>query len=115
MEVEGRLRLRVYLACMSHVILPPSPSLSHPAPTQALAPIELNHPRPPCTPYTKPAKMATRTRGAKASLPDNRIDTLNREAVDASAAKQVFKAVSATLSLVRVSAYILHPPVDSRR
>ena len=55
------------------------------------------------TPYTKSVKMATRTRKAKASLLDDRIDILDRSAVEVSPAKQVFKTVSTTLALVRVS------------
>jgi len=54
--------------------------------------------------YTELAKMASRTReDARASLPDDRIDILNREAVKDSSAKQVFRTVGATLALVRVS------------
>jgi len=59
--------------------------------------------------------MATRTRKAEVSLLDDRIDVLNRNAVEVSSAKQVFRTVSATLALVRVSAPILHPPVDLHR
>ena len=60
--------------------------------------------RPACSPHTKPAKMATRTRKAKASLLDDRINILNKDAVEASPAKLVFKTVSTTLALVRVGA-----------
>ena len=59
--------------------------------------------------------MATRTRRAKVSLLDDRISILNQEAIEASPAKQVFRTVSATLALVRVSAPILRPPVVSHR
>ena len=90
-----------------------SAQASRKPPTQLLASLELNHRRPTSTPYTKPAKMATRTRNAKVSLLDDRIDILNRGAVDVSSAKQVFRTVSATLALVRVSTTILHPSVYS--
>ena len=68
--------------------------------TSLLAPFELG---PPGTPYTKPVKMATRTHKAKVSLLDDRIDVLNKDAAEASPAKQVFRTVSTTLALVRVS------------
>jgi len=48
--------------------------------------------------------MATRTRKAEASLLGDRIDILNRDAVELSAAKQIFRTVSTTLALVRVGA-----------
>ena len=48
--------------------------------------------------------MATRTRKAKESLLDDRINILNKDAVEASPAKQVFSTVSTTLALVRVGA-----------
>jgi len=65
----------------------------------------LNRHHPTSTPYTKPAEMAPRTRKAlRASLLDDKIDILNRDADEASSAKQVFRTVSATLALVRVSA-----------
>lgn len=57
--------------------------------------------------------MATHKRKAKMSLLDDRIEILNRDATEASSAKQVFKTVSSTLALVRVSATILHSYVDS--
>ena len=47
--------------------------------------------------------MATRKHKAKVSLLDDRIDILDGDAVGASPAKQVFKTVSTTLALVRVS------------
>jgi len=49
--------------------------------------------------------MATRTRKAEASLLGDRIDILNRDAVEVSAAKQIFRTVSTTLALVRVGAH----------
>ena len=58
---------------------------------------------PASTPHTRPEKMATRTRKAKVSLLDDRINILNNDAVEASPAKQVFRNVSTTLALVRVS------------
>jgi hypothetical protein len=51
--------------------------------------------------------MAARTRKVKVSL-DDRIDILNRNAVEASPAKQVFRTVGAILALVRVGALVLH-------
>jgi len=79
-------------------------------PTQPLAPLGLGRYHLTSTPHTKPAKMATRARKAKVS-----IDTLNRDAIEASSAKQVFGTVSTTLARVRVSTAILRPPVDSHR
>ena len=48
--------------------------------------------------------MATRTRRAKVLHINDKIDILNRNAVETFPAKQVFRAVSAILSLVRVGA-----------
>lgn len=96
------------LTCTNHVLAACNP----PVDTRLLVLIP-NHHRPTGTSYTKPAKMATRTRKAKVSLLDDRIDILNRNAVEASSAKQVFRTVSATLALVRVGAPILHPPAYS--
>jgi len=82
-------------------------------PPPRLAPLELNHHHPTIrTPHTKPAKMATRARKAKMSLLDYRIDILNRGAIEASSAKQVFETVGTILTLVRVSVAILRPSVD---
>ena len=67
----------------------------------------------PTTPYIEPVTMATRTHNVEASLLDDRIDALDRNAVEASPAKEVFRAVSAILALVRVSPLALRPPVDS--
>jgi len=82
-------------------------------PIQLLASLELNRHHPIGTPDSKPTKMATRE--AKVSLLDDRIDVLNRNAVEGSPAKQVFRTVSNTLALVRVSTRILRPPVNSHR
>jgi len=78
-------------------------------PAQLLALLELDYYRPTDTPHTKLTGMATRTCKAKASLPDDRIDISNRNAREASSAKQVFRAASAAIALVWVSAPILHP------
>jgi len=64
--------------------------------------IEPSHNRP--TGATKPVKMTTRTRKAKMSLLDDRIDILNGDAAKASTVKQVFRTVSTAIALVRVSA-----------
>ena len=56
--------------------------------------------------------MTTHTRNTKASLLDDKVTTLNRNAVDASPAKEVFKTVSAILALVRVSARVLRLSVN---
>jgi len=77
------------------------------SPTRLLAPLERNSHHT-GTSYTKPAKMITRTRMAKVST-----DTLNRDTTEASSTKQVFRTVSTTLALVRVSDLILHPPLYS--
>ena len=42
---------------------------------------------------------------------DNRINTLNRNAAEASPAQQVYRTTSAIIVLVRVSALVLLPPV----
>ena len=47
------------------------------------------------------------------SLLDDKIDTLNRIAVEAPLAKQVFRIVIAILALVRVSALFFPPSVNS--
>jgi len=57
--------------------------------------------------------METCTTMAKVPLLDDRIDILNRNAVEASAAKQVFRTVGVILALVRVSALVLRPPVNN--
>jgi len=46
---------------------------------------------------------------------DDRIDTLNRNVVDASPGCQVFRTVSAILVLTRVSIHILVSPKNSHR
>ena len=58
--------------------------------------------------------MATHTRRVKSSLFDDRIDILNRNAIEASPAKRVFGTVISILALVRVGALALHLSVDSR-
>lgn len=47
------------------------------------------------------------------SLLEGRVDALNRDAIETSPVKQVFKTVSATLALVRVSALVLDLPLNS--
>ena len=47
-------------------------------------------------------------REARVSFIDGKIDILNRDVVEASPAKRIFRTVSAILSLVRVGAPILH-------
>jgi len=61
------------------------------------------------SPPTVPHTMRTRTR----KLLDDRIDTLDRNAVYASPAQQVFRTVSAILALTRVCILVLVPPTDS--
>ena len=46
-------------------------------------------------------------------LLDDRIGTLNRNAVETSPAKPIFRTVGAILALIRVSALILRLPVNS--
>ena len=46
-------------------------------------------------------------------LLNDRIDILNRKAIDASPARQVLKTTSAILTLVRVSTLVPRSPVDS--
>ena len=48
--------------------------------------------------------MATRTRKAKALLFDDRLNILNKNVVETSPTKEVFRVVSAILALVRVGA-----------
>jgi hypothetical protein len=57
--------------------------------------------------------MATRTHKAKSPILDDKIDILNRNAGEASPAKQVFETVAAILALVRVSALVLRSSVNS--
>ena len=59
--------------------------------------------------------MATRTRRDKASALDDRMDILNRHAVEVSPAQQVFRTVTAILALVQVIAHILILPVYPHR
>ena len=54
--------------------------------------------------------MATRTAVAEAPL---RMDILDRNAVEASTAKQVFTTVGTILTLVQASTLILRPPANS--
>jgi hypothetical protein len=58
--------------------------------------------------------MATRTRTANASLFRDRINILNKNALEASPARQIFKTASAILALVRVSVLPPRPSADSR-
>ena len=60
-------------------------------------------------PYTKLAKMATYTLEAEVFYLDERGKFSNRNAVEASSAKQVFQTVSAALALVRVGFLVPHP------
>ena len=48
--------------------------------------------------------MATRTRKAKALLFDDRLNILNKNVVETSPTKEVFRVVSTILALVRVGA-----------
>ena len=63
------------------------------------------------TPHTE--TMATRKRQASVPFLDDRIDNLYRNTVEASLAKQVLRTVADILVLVRVSALILHPSINS--
>ena len=74
-------------------------------------PVELDLDHPPSTPHAEPLIMATPTPNIKVSL-DDRIDALDRNAVEASPAKQVFKTVSVILALIRVSRLFLRPSVN---
>jgi hypothetical protein len=53
--------------------------------------------------------METHTREIQVSLFDGRIDVLNRNAVEASPARQIFITASSILTLVRVNALAPHP------
>ena len=48
-------------------------------------------------------KMATRTRGVNTSILEDRMDILNRTAVEDSPAHEIFKTVGAILVLIKVS------------
>ena len=89
-------------------------SATYKPPAQPHAPFDFDNHHAMSPPYAKSEKMATRTRKAKVSLLDDRINILDQDAVKAISAKQVFGTVSATLALIRVSAPILRPPVVSR-
>ena len=56
--------------------------------------------------------MAAPTAEAQASLLDDRIGILDKNAAEASPVSQVFRTVGAILALVRVRALLLRPPVD---
>jgi len=89
-----------------------------PALTLLLEP-NVNHHLPTGVPHTRPAEMEPRTRKgktreAKMSLLDDKIETLDRNVVVASSAKQVFESVKAALALARVSAPIPRPFPDPR-
>ena len=57
--------------------------------------------------------MATRTRKTKASLLDDRIGVLKRNAAGAYPAQQIYRTVSGILTLVRVSTLVLRSAVYS--
>ena len=59
--------------------------------------------------------MATRTNKSKASFLNNGIDVLDSNTVEPSPVQKIFKTVRAILALVRVSALVLLPPIDSYR
>jgi len=63
-------------------------------------------------PTGKSVIIATRTREARALTFDDKIDILERIAVEAFPTYQVFKTVSAILALVRVDALVPCPPVN---
>ena len=56
--------------------------------------------------------MATCTREGKSSILTDKIDILDRNAVEISPAKEVYRTVIAILALVRVSALALPPSVN---
>lgn len=58
-------------------------------------------------------KMATRTRGVNTSVLDDRMDILNRTAVEDSPAHEIFKTVGAILVLIKVSPCAFLPPCRS--
>jgi hypothetical protein len=58
--------------------------------------------------------MATRTRKGKPSILTDRINILNRNAVEPSPAKEVYRTVIIILALVKVNPLVLCPSVDSR-
>jgi len=66
------------------------------------APFKLNHHCRTIMSHTKQLTMATRTHEVKAFL-DDRIDILDRNAVEVPPAKRIFRTASGILSLVRVS------------
>ena len=57
--------------------------------------------------------MATRTRKVEVSFFNDKIDTLNRMAVDASPAQQVYRKVGGILALLQVGSLVLRLSVDS--
>ena len=56
--------------------------------------------------------MATRTREGKLSIFTDKIDILNRNAVETSPAKEVYRTVIAILALVRVSPLVVRQSVN---
>jgi hypothetical protein len=59
-----------------------------------------------------PATITTRTHNAEVSILGDRQDILNRNAVETSPTKEVFRTIIAILPLVRVSALVLHPSAN---
>jgi len=66
------------------------------------APFKFNHHCRTIVPHTKLLTMATQAREVKAFL-DDRIDILNRNAIEVPLAMQIFRTASSILALVRVS------------
>jgi len=58
-------------------------------------------------------QMGGYRRSVKASVLDDRLDPLNRDAVSASPVQEVFKTVGAILALVQVSVHVVLLPGDS--
>jgi len=64
--------------------------------------------------HSQPVIVAARTCNVQVSVLDHRINILNRNAVEASHAQEVFRTASAIMVLVRVSTLVLRSSVSSR-
>ena len=59
--------------------------------------------------------MAIHTRGVNASVPHDRMEIFDKNAVEVSPTHRVFKTVGTILALAGVSARVFFPPFDPHR
>jgi len=111
-RVTQELTLRL-VGTIQHGVHPPTDTWSDSRPPDVTPPTP-SYPHSTSTPYPKPITSGAHARKTRVSLLDDKIDILDRGAVEASPVKQVFRTVSAIIALVRVSTLVLHPSVNSR-